>query len=304
MPTNLVILDEKTIKEKMYYIRGQYVMIDSDLAEIYGYTTKYFNRQVKNNIEKFDNDFMFQLTDEEYKNFLRCKNFTSKNIEGSGGRRYNPYVFTEQGIYMLMTVLKGELAIKQSKALIRIFKQMKDYIVHNSLNQDFINSLVLDNYENIKIINNDIKLLKETFSNLEENILKQKIYIDGQEFDSYLDIIKILNKAKNEIIIVDNYADYTLLEIISEINKNVKLITKKNNKLKDIDISKYNKQYHNLRIYYSNLFHDRFIILDKKIIYSIGSSVNYIGSKVTLISKIEEDEIKKVLLNKIDKVIN
>jgi hypothetical protein len=119
-----------------------------------------------------------------------------------------------------------------------------------------------------------------------------------------LDIIKILNKAKNEIIIVDNYADYTLLEIISGINKNVKLITKKNNKLKDIDISKYNKQYHNLKIFYSNLFHDRFIILDKKIIYSIGSSVNHIGSKVTLISKIEEDEIKKVLLNKINKVIN
>ena len=101
-------------------------MLDMDLAKIYGYSTKDFNRQVKNNIEKFEQDFMFQLTDEECE-ILRCKNSTSS----WGGRRYNPYAFTEQGIYMLMTVLKGELATKQSKALIRIFKQMKDYIVDN-----------------------------------------------------------------------------------------------------------------------------------------------------------------------------
>ena len=99
-------------------------MLDMDLAKIYGYSTKDFNRQVKNNIEKFEQDFMFQLTDEECE-ILRCKNSTSS----WGGRRYNPYAFTEQGIYILMTALKGELATKQSKALIRIFKQMKDYIV-------------------------------------------------------------------------------------------------------------------------------------------------------------------------------
>jgi hypothetical protein len=164
MPTDLLLIDEKTIKENMYYIRGQYVMIDSDLARIYGYKTKDFNRQVRNNIEKFEDDFMFHLTDEETIELSRCKKFTSIQVKGiKGGRVYNPYVFTEQGIYMLMTVLKGELAIKQSKALIRIFKQMKDYIVHNSLNQNFINNLVLDNYENIKIINNDIKLLKDDF---------------------------------------------------------------------------------------------------------------------------------------------
>ena len=101
-------------------------MLDMDLAKIYGYSTKDFNRQVKNDIEKFEQDFMFQLSDEECE-ILRCKNSTSS----WGGRRYNPYAFTEQGIYMLMTVLKGDLATKQSKALIRIFKQMKDYIVDN-----------------------------------------------------------------------------------------------------------------------------------------------------------------------------
>lgn len=114
------------MKGVIYYVRGVRVMLDMDLAKIYGYRTKDFNRQVKNNIEKFEQDFMFQLTNEECE-ILRCKNSTSS----WGGRRYNPYAFTEQGIYMLMTVLKGELATKQSKALIRIFKQMKDYIVDN-----------------------------------------------------------------------------------------------------------------------------------------------------------------------------
>lgn len=111
MTTDLVLIDEKTIKDKMYYIRGEYVMIDSDLANLYGYSTRKFNEQVKNNIKKFDEDFMFRLTNEEYK-ILMSNFWTSKNSTGRGGRRKLPYVFTEQGIYMLMTVLKGDLAIK------------------------------------------------------------------------------------------------------------------------------------------------------------------------------------------------
>ena len=129
----IVIVDDKTIKEKIYVIRGQRVMLDTDLAEIYGYSTRTFNQQVRNNIEKFDDDFMFILDKSELEN-LRS-NFLTANI--SPKSRALPYVFTEQGIYMLMTVLKGELAIKQSKALIRTFKQMKDFIVEN---QDFIGS--------------------------------------------------------------------------------------------------------------------------------------------------------------------
>ena len=103
-------------------------MLDFDLAQIYGYETKNFNRQVKNNIERFDSDFMFQLSDSEFEEILRCKNFTSS----WGGTRYNPYAFTEQGIYMLMTVLKGDLAVTQSKMLIRTFKEIKHFIQNNS----------------------------------------------------------------------------------------------------------------------------------------------------------------------------
>ena len=129
---SISIISTNSIKDKIYTIRGIQVMLDSDLAEIYGYSTKAFNQQVKNNIERFDEDFRFQLTDEEVSELSRSKILTSMQEVGiKGGRTYNPYVFTEQGIYMLMTVLKGELAVSQSKMLVRLFKQMKDYIVEN-----------------------------------------------------------------------------------------------------------------------------------------------------------------------------
>ena len=129
----IVIVDDKTIQKKIYLIRGQKVMLDVDLAEIYGYETKNFNRQVKNNAEKFEGeDFMFQLTDEEMAELSRCKNFTLNRGTGRWSNiKYNPCAFTEQGIYMLMTVLKGDLAVRQSRALVRTFKQIKDYIVEN-----------------------------------------------------------------------------------------------------------------------------------------------------------------------------
>ncbi len=128
----MVSVNQKMIKNKIYYIRGQKIMLDFDLARIYGYETKAFNQQVKRNIEKFDSDFMFQLTDEELTECSRSHFVTLNKTYGRGSNiKYNPYAFTEQGIYMLMTVLKGELATKQSKILIRMFKQMKDFIVEN-----------------------------------------------------------------------------------------------------------------------------------------------------------------------------
>ena len=134
----LVVIDEAAIKSKIYYIRNQKVMLDFELAEIYGYETRAFNQQVKRNNEKFDDDFMFQLTDEEVYELSRSQNVTLKKRIGRGSNiKYNPYAFTEQGIYMLMTVLRGKLAVKQSKALIRMFKQVKDFIIEN---QDFISS--------------------------------------------------------------------------------------------------------------------------------------------------------------------
>ena len=128
----LIIIDESTLKNKIYTIRGQQVMLDFDLAEIYGYTTKAFNQQVKNNIERFPNDFRFQLTRTEVEELSRSKILTSMQTAGvKGGRAYFPYAFTEQGIYMLMSILKGELAVTQSLTLVRLFKAMKDYLIEN-----------------------------------------------------------------------------------------------------------------------------------------------------------------------------
>ena len=128
MENEISILEENSIRSKIHVIRGQQVMLDFDLAQIYGYETKNFNRQVKNNIERFDSDFMFQLSDTEVEELSRCKIFTLNKGRGSN-IKYAPYAFTEQGIYMLMTVLKGDLAVTQSKMLIRTFKEMKHFIV-------------------------------------------------------------------------------------------------------------------------------------------------------------------------------
>lgn len=163
----IVVINEDTIKNKIYCIRNQKIMLDFDLAEIYGYETRAFNQQVKRNYEKFDDDFMFQLTDEEVYKLSRSQNVTLNKGTGRGSNiKYNPYAFTEQGIYMLMTVLRGELAVKQSKALIRMFKQMKDFIIEN---QDFIGSkelvqLAIQTSQNIK----DIEEIKSQMATKED----------------------------------------------------------------------------------------------------------------------------------------
>ena len=187
----LSIYDEDYLKSKIYVIRGVQVMLDSDLAEIYGYETKNFNRQIKNNIERFDEDMRFQLTNTEYDvlrcNFctskisttnckpinqnetsvLRSKNPTSKQ-EKRGGRKYLPYAFTEQGVYMLMSVLKGELAVSQSKKLIKLFKRMKDFVVQmqNVLPASEIGMLAIQTRVNTE----DIRLIKEQMVTRDEKI--------------------------------------------------------------------------------------------------------------------------------------
>ena len=200
----IVIVDDKTIQEKIYLIRGQRVMLDADLAEIYGYETKNFNRQVKNNIEKFEGeDFMFQLTENEFEN-LRCKNFTSS----WGGSRYLPNAFTEQGIYMLMTVLRGELAIRQSRALIRTFKQMKDFIIEN---QDFISSkelvqIAVQTNQNTKDIaeiksqmatKEDLKKVMDNF--IDPDTYKHFLLMNGDKIEADVAYTKIYKSAKKSI---------------------------------------------------------------------------------------------------------
>lgn len=169
--TGVLVITEDTLQDKIYNIRGQKVMLDFELAEIYGYTTARFNEQVKNNMEKFDNDFMFQLSKEEFKNLM-----SKKSTSSWGGRRKLPKAFTEQGIYMLMTVLRGELAVKQSKALVRTFKKMKDYIIDNRelIGQREYIRLSMQMAENVR----DIYKLKSDIGTVEKNKLHCVEYED------------------------------------------------------------------------------------------------------------------------------
>ena len=314
----IVIIDETTIKSKIYYIRNQKVMLDFELAEIYGYETKTFNQQVKNNIEKFDEDFRFQLTKDEWE-FLRSKILTSKSDEGSGGRRYMPYVFTEQGIYMLMTVLRGELAVKQSKALIRMFKQMKDFIIEN---RDFLSSkemaqLLLQTSQNTNYImqhskeianindkistfatKEDLKKVMDNF--IDSNTYKHFLLLNGDKIEADVAYTKIYKSAKKSIYVIDNYIGLKTLELLRAARDNMQIIVFSDNvRNKDMltknILDDFRKDYPNIDL---NLkiadkkYHDRYIAIDfgaeNEAFYLCGASSKDAGNKISSITRIEE----------------
>ncbi len=300
-----VIVDDKTLKEKIYLIRGQKVMLDADLAEIYGYETKNFNRQIKNNIEKFEGeDFMFQLTENEFEN-LRCKNFTSS----WGGSRYLPNAFTEQGIYMLMTVLRGELAIRQSRALIRTFKQMKDFIIEN---RDFIGSkelvqIAVQTNQNTKEITEiksqmatkeDLKKVMDNF--IDPDTYKHFLIMNGEKIEADVAYTKIYKSAKKSIYVVDNYIGLKTLELLRAAKDKTEIIVFSDNiKNKDMltksILNDFRKDYPNINLKLKiagKKYHDRYIAIDyeteNETIYHCGSSSKDAGNKISSITKIEE----------------
>lgn len=251
MEKQISILEENSIRSKIHVIRGQQVMLDFDLAQIYGYETKNFNRQVKNNIERFDSDFMFQLSDTEVEELSRCKIFTLNNGRGSN-IKYAPYAFTEQGIYMLMTVLKGDLAVTQSKMLIRTFKEMKHFIQNNShifAELDNIKKRLLESDLHHK--ETDIKI-KELFSLMDKYNVKetQGIFFQGQIFDAYAKFESFLAAAKKEIILIDNYVDLSILQRLAKKKKsvNVTIYTDPKTKLTAQDVQTFNAQYPTLTV--------------------------------------------------------
>lgn len=285
-------IEEKKIENMIYEIRGVQVMLDSDLAELYEVETKYLNRQVKRNIERFPRDFMFQLTGEEYKNILRCQNDTLKIKQGKFSK-YLPYVFTEHGVTALTGVLRSNTAIEMNTKIIRTFVKMRHFIMENK-----------DIYKSINNINNKLIEHDEKFDYLFSKFdKKERLFLEGETFDAYYNILSIMEESHNEIIIIDNYADITLLDLIRNIKINITLITKDSNRLSNLEIDKYNSEYHNLRVIRNNSFHDRFIIIDSKEIYLIGSSINNLGNKITIFVKLEDNKLKNILLNNIENII-
>ena len=311
----VIDVTEEYLKARIYEIRGQSVILDADLSEIYGYSTKAFNQQVKNNIEKFDEDFMFELTDNEVK-YLRSKNLTA-NINSKS--RYNPHVFTEQGLYMLMTVLKGPLAVKQSKALIRTFKKMKDYILENQnlLGQREllqISKEYADNRIEINKINLDIISLEKQISDVAEdlknvvtkselaNMMNSFVSADDEKWlifntkfssadEAYESIYK---QAKSSIYVVDNYIGLRTLVHLKNAPVGVHIVLFSdnvgNNKLHNIEFTNFCKEYPMVNISMKKTggtFHDRFIILDygtvNERVFLCGASSKDAGARITSI---------------------
>ena len=287
----IVVSDNIKIENMIYEIRGKNVMLDSDLAMLFGYETKQLNRQVLRNINRFPENYCFQITDTEYIS-LRCQNGTLKNGRGEH-QKYLPYVFTEYGITMLAGILKSELAIKMSLRIVDIFITMKNYINTSLIEQKYFNELTIKNTE-------DIKLLQESFDKLNTKESNNHIFYEGQIYDAYLLLIDILSKAKKEIIIIDNYAGKKLFDIIKNINVKVKIYTEN---IDNISKEKYEKQYNNLEIINTHIFHDRFIIIDNKELYHSGASFKDLGKKCFAITKIEDNSILKELLNKLKKIL-
>ena len=313
------LIDENLLKSRIHTIRGVKVMLDADLAEIYGYETKAFNRQVKNNIDRFPEEFRFPLSREEQEN-LRCKNCTSR----WGGQRYVPYAFTEQGIYMLMTVLKGDLAIRQSMALIRLFKQMKDYIVaenqlllgNNGITE--IAAQTIQNTRDIALLSNEMRENRDSLQKVMENFIDPSSYkhfliLNGQKLEADAAYAQIYGMAKKSVIILDNYVDVKTLDLLRNVSKGVAVT---------IFSDQYGKTYLTGSMVADfkaarpdvafdvkaagNMLHDRYIYLDYGLdsekLFHCGASSKDAGGKVTTIMQVECPEVYHPLIETLGKV--
>ena len=293
----IIVKDNIKIENLIYEIRGKQVMLDSDLAMLYGCKngTKSLNLAVKRHINRFPERFMFQLTKKEYSSIYSRFQFETlnKNNQKQGlNIKYLPYVFTEQGVAMLSAILKTDVAEEISIKIMDAFVAMKNIINTSLIEQKYINSLVLEH-------DNEIRLLQESFNKLSTKEKINHIFYNGQIYDAYSLLIDILNKAKKEIIIIDNYAGKELFDITKDIKVNIKIYTKN---IDEVSKKKYMQEYSNIEIITTDIFHDRFIILDKKELYNLESSLKDIGKKCTSINRIEDSTILKELISRLNKI--
>ena len=328
------LIDEALLKSRIYTIRGVKVMLDADLAEIYGYSTKAFNQQVKNNVEKFDDDFRFQITRAEYREILGSKFLT---LEQGKYSKTSPYAFTEQGIYMLMTVLKGERAIAQSKSLIRLFKQMKDYIVAENqqlLGNTGIAEIAVQTVQNTRDIADhsvgirelsgevhnvqdhlgriDLNLQKVMENFIDPTTYKHFLILDGQKLESDVAFTKIYNMAKKSIIIIDNYVGVKTLDLLRGIAKNasVQIFSEElNGKITTAIKADYEKARPDVSLKIdrpNRKFHDRYVFLDYGLpsekLFHCGASSKDGGNKITTIMQIECPEMYHPIVEELKKV--
>ena len=296
------IAEEIILKELIYVVRNKQVMVDSDLAMLYQVETGALNRAVKRNIARFPEDFRFQLTKDEYEN-LKCQFGTSNGSgteNGYGGRRILPYVFTEQGISMLASVLHSEVAINVSIGIMRAFVEMRRFIANNALLFERISNVELKQLEYQKKTDEKLEQIFEYISDHEES--NQKIFLDGQIYDAFSLLIGLIQKAEMEIVLVDGYVDVGTLNILSKKKENVAVTvyTQQRTKLSQTDVDNFNAQYPKLDVKYTRAFHDRFLILDKTKAYHVGASLKDAGKKCFGINLIEDAGIVRDILQRLE----
>ena len=296
-------LAQYDIKSMIYIIRNQQVMIDSDLAMLYQVETKRLNEAVKRNIARFPNEFRFQLTEKELES-LRSQFATSNNKEmedgKKGGRRYLPYVFTEQGIAMLSAILRSDVAIQVSINIMKSFVEMRRFIANNALLFERISTVELRQLEYQKQTDEKLEQIFEYISEHEES--SQKVFFDGQIYDAFSLIVSLIQKAEKEITLIDGYVDVGTLNLLSKKKSDVAvtIYTQKQTKLTKADVKNFNAQYSTLKIKYTKVFHDRFLILDRTTSYHIGASLKDAGKKCFGINLIQDAGIIKDILQRLE----
>ena len=297
---NNVEINENIIKNLIYVVRGQQVMLDSDLAMLYQVETKRINEGVKRNQKRFPETFCFQLSEEEFLN-LKSQFATSslENKNGHGGKRKLPFVFTEQGIAMLSAVLRSDIAIQVSIRIMSTFVEMRRFMANNSIVLNRINEIEV---KQLLYQKETDEKFEEIFNYISEHKeVSQKVFFEGQIYDAFSLLTQLVSKAEKSIILIDNYVDVGTLNILAKKNKDVevKVYTLKRTKLSQEDINNFNHQYKSLLVNYTNMFHDRFLIIDDSLAYHIGASLKDAGKKCFAINKIEDKIIVKDILHRL-----
>lgn len=294
---------EEKIENLIHVVRGEQVMLDSDLAMLYNVETKRLNESVKRNSKRFPENYCFQLTEEEYialRSQIATSNIESENVSSKGGRRYLPYVFTEQGIAMLSAILRSDEAIQVSLNIMNTFVKMRRFLAENALMFERLSSLELKQLEYQKESNEKFDKIFAYISEHKE--VDQHIFFDGQIYDAFSLLVSLIEKAEKSIVLIDNYVDVGTLNILAKKREGVTVTvyTVRRTRLVTQDIDNFNAQYPTLKVNYTGVFHDRFLIIDETVAYHIGASIKDAGKKCFGINLIEDIGIITDILQRLE----
>ncbi len=296
----IVPANEVVIRDLIYTVRGTQVMLDSDLAMLYGVETKRLNENVKRNIARFPEPFCFQLTQDEYANLM--SQFATSSFGGQhGGRRKLPYVFTEQGVAMLSAVLRSDTAVRVSVQIMKSFVEMRHFIASNAALFEQVRAVELRQLEYQKSTD---ERFERVFDYMEAHEApKQKVFFEGQVYDAFELLVNLVKRTEREIVLVDGYVDAGTLNVLAKKRRDVAITiwTHPNTRLTARDVDTFNAQYPQLEVRHTMAFHDRFLILDGTEGYLVGASLKDAGKRAFAITRIEDAESVAAILARLER---